>query len=53
MKLDCEKHTKGAKILVLVFSKYSQTLLSQTRWNCLKTSSYPSIRDIEGTIHKK
>lgn len=32
---------------------YSQTLLSQTEWDCLKTSKYLSIRDNEGEILKK
>ena len=33
--------------------KYSQTSLSRTRWDCLKTLRYPSIRDIEGNTLKK
>lgn len=29
---------------------YSQTSLPRTRWNCLKTSRFPRIRDIDGKI---
>lgn len=32
--------------------KYSETSLSQTRWVCIKTLKYLSIRDIECTILK-
>lgn len=33
--------------------KYSQTSLPRTRWECLKTLRYLSIRDIESKMLKK
>lgn len=39
----------GKDIPVII---YSQTLLSRTRWDCLKTLKYLNIRDIECKILK-